>query len=75
MGAYQEPVQLMSSSTRIKRNNANIAQKDFNPILHNRGYFNPGDHNPVSGDYGKVPSRNKNFGPEMVVPNTTQGNN
>lgn len=35
-----DPVNFMSSKSRAMMMNPNIAKKDFNPILHTKGYVN-----------------------------------
>jgi len=41
--------------------NPSISNKDFNPILHTKGYHNPtGNVQTTAKDYGSIPSRQAN---------------
>lgn len=72
-----EPLNLISSITRQKLSNPNIANADFNPILHQKNYVSssPNEYKPINKDYGSIPSKQANFPAGLVAPNTTAGNN
>lgn len=58
--------------------NPNLAKKDFNPILHTKGYHNNsvGDLRTTNKDYGDFQARDQGHGRnQLVAPNTTAGNN
>lgn len=76
--ASDEPVNFMSSKSRAMLMNPNIAKKDFNPILHTKGYHNSsvGDLRTTYEDYGEFQGRNRGQGAnQLIAPNTTAGSN
>jgi hypothetical protein len=77
MQIAKEPLHLISSSSRAKMNNPNVANQDFNPILHSHGYHNNhGNTETTSKQYGSIPNKPMNgTAAGLIVPNTTAGSN
>jgi hypothetical protein len=70
----------MSSKSRAMKMNPNLAKKDFNPILHTKGYQNNsvGDLRTTNKDYGEFDGRNhpnRKGGEQLIAPHTTAGDN
>jgi hypothetical protein len=76
--AIRQNVNFMSSDSRARMNNPNLAGKDFNPILHVKGPQGGQmqDHTTTYKDYGAAGnSRRREQDSRLIAPNTTAGSN